>query len=345
MHHWFSNPMALWLLMALPMLALLGFLARRRRRKALARLGSIPSVGMMLALRDPLASVRGVCLTTGIALLVIGIAGPQWGSDWVQAAAGRDMVVVLDMSRSMLAEQPSRFQRSKAALVDLSHDVQRYGGHRLGLVVFAGAAKVACPLTHDYDHFREILDQLDANEPPEELRPEGTSSGTRIGAGLREAALTAHDERFRGFQDILLLSDGDDPAQDEEWRSGISAARERGIPVHAIGVGDPENVSTIPTEAGPLAHDDKTVLTKLDEKPLEDIARLTGGTYTAAYTKALALGELFRTRIEARPGHDEGEGADILQVYLQRYAWFLGPALALLALEMLLGRRRPQLAA
>src|SRR5262249_53715009 len=98
MHHWFANPMALALLAILPVLAALGFIAQRRRRKALVRLGSV------FALGDRLASVRGLCLSTGIALLVVGIAGPQWGRDWVQAAPGRDMVAVLDMSRSMLAE-------------------------------------------------------------------------------------------------------------------------------------------------------------------------------------------------------------------------------------------------
>jgi Ca-activated chloride channel family protein len=339
MQHWFSNPKALWLLTALPLLALLGFLARRRRRTALVRLGSIHALGTVLAVRDRLAGVRGLSLSLGIALLVLGIAGPQWGREWVQAATGRDVVVVLDASRSMLAEQPSRFERAKAALVDLSWDVQRRGGHRLGLVVFAGGAKIVCPLTHDYDHFRESLERLDAAEPPEELRPESSRSGTRIGAALVEAAQNAHDARFRGFQDILLVSDGDDPARDEEWRGGISAARASGIPVHAVGVGDPDAASPIPTESGPLRRGDATVLTKLEEKPLEEIARLTGGQYVAARTKALPLGELFRTRIEPRGGHDDSDGLDALQVYRPRYAWFLGPALALLALDVLLGRR------
>src|SRR6266851_1225018 len=247
MSHWFSNPISFTLLAVLPVLAFLGFFARRRRRKALMRLGSAPLMGATLATRDRTAGVRAVCQSLGILLLVVGLAGPQWGRDWIQAAPGRDVVVVLDMSRSMLAEQPSRFERAKAALVDLSWDVQQRGGHRLGLVVFAGGPKIVCPLTHDYDHFREALEQLDVNEPPEELRAESGSSGTRIGAGIREAAQAAHDDRYRGFQDILLVSDGDDPARDEEWRSGISAARERGIPVHTVGVGDPNNASPIPT--------------------------------------------------------------------------------------------------
>src|SRR6516164_4627566 len=109
MHHWFSNPTFLSLLAALPVLAALGFWAQRRRRAALLRVGSVPSVGAVLAVRDRWAGLRGICLSFGIALLATAIAGPQWGREWVEAAAGRDVVVVLDMSRSMLAEQPSRF--------------------------------------------------------------------------------------------------------------------------------------------------------------------------------------------------------------------------------------------
>jgi Ca-activated chloride channel family protein len=344
MQHWFSDPMTLWLLLGLPVLAGLGYVARRRRRAALAKLGRMPASDTVLSARHRVAGVRGICLSLGVALLVIGAAGPQWGREWVQTATGRDIVVVLDMSRSMLAEQPSRFQRAKAALVDLSWDVQRRGGHRLGLVVFAGGAKVVCPLTHDYDHFRETLDQLDAEEPPEELRAESGGSGTRIGAGLVEAVQRAHDERYLGFQDILLVSDGDDPARDEEWRGGVSAARERGIPVHAVGVGDPNNSNPIPTGFGPLRHGDKVVRTKLEERPLEEIARLTGGTYVGARTHALPLGEVYRARIEPRPGRGDEDGLDALQVYRPRYVWFLGPALALLFLEMLLGRTRSSFA-
>jgi Ca-activated chloride channel family protein len=331
MHHWFANPRALTLLAVLPALALLALLARRRRARALTRLGSVLAFGSSVAVRDHLAPLRGLCFTTGLSLLVVGIAGPQWGRDWARAAPGRDVVVVLDMSRSMTAESPSRFQRAKNALADLADMLQKRGGHRVGLVVFAGRAKVVCPLTHDYDHFRETLEELDAADPPDDLRPVNSSdSGTRIGAGLRAAA-ALHDDRFHGFQDIMLISDGDDPVPDNEWHDGVTAAHARGIPVHTVGVGDPDNDSPIPTADGPLMYNDKVIRTRLVEKPLEDIARLTGGTYTPAHTKGLPLGELFRERIEARPGHENDDGVDSLQVYQQRYAWFFGGALLLLA--------------
>jgi Ca-activated chloride channel family protein len=337
----FVHPDALCLLALLPALGLVALLAARRRRKALAQLGD-PFAVRALTAPPRWQRLRSLCWTLGLTLLVVGVAGPRWGRDWNQPAApGRDLVIVLDLSRSMLAEDvlPSRQERAKQALRDLSFALQRRGGHRLALVAFAARPRLVCPLTHDLDHFREALAGLDAALPPPELRPTAESpSGTRIGAAL-ELAAEAHDERFRGFQDILMISDGDDPARDEEWRAGAEAARRLGIPVHTVGVGNPDADSPIPL--GPdqyLQHQRQPVRTRLHERPLREIARLTDGTYTPARTQVLPLAELFRERLEVRAERDEAE--DVLPAYRLRYAWFLGPAALLLATEMLLGRRR-----
>jgi Ca-activated chloride channel family protein len=154
--------------------------------------------------------------------------------------------------------------------------------------------------------------------------------------GLAVAAVKAHDERFAGFQEIVLISDGDDPARDEEWRVGADAARRLGIPVHVVGIGDPETGSPIPAEGGPLRHDGAIVLTRLDEAPLEEIASRTGGTYTSARTRELKLGDLFHTSIEPRAVREAGEEGDALEVHRQRYPWFFGAALAFLTCPMLL---------
>jgi Ca-activated chloride channel family protein len=251
-------------------------------------------------------------------------------------------VIVLDVSRSMLAEDvlPNRLERAKKALEELSYTVQERGGHRLALVACAARARLICPLTHDYDHFRTALAELDAANLPPDLRPGGPDapSGTRIGAALR-AAVEAQDARFGGYQDIILLSDGDDPARDQEWREGVDAARDRRIPVHTVGVGNPDVGSPIPVRAGePLRHQSDVVLTRLEEQPLRTIAEGTAGTYTPARTDTFHLGELFRTHIEARPPHENPD--DALPVYRLRYPWFLGSGLLFLVLEMGLGSRQ-----
>jgi Ca-activated chloride channel family protein len=344
LHHWFANPWAFPLLGLPPLLGLLAVFALRRRNRALARLGSQPTLELLVAERRWVRLLGGFLASLALTLLVAGIAGPQWGRDWNQAVApGRDLVVVLDLSRSMFAEQPSRLHRAKEGLARLTEALKERGGHRVALVVFAAHAKVACPLTHDYDHFREVVDGLDPDRlPPEIAATEDDVSGTRLGAGIR-AAVDLHDPRFAGYQDVLLLSDGDDPVHDNDWRLPAAEARARGIPVHAIGIGDPDEDSTIPTPDGPLQDaDGNPVRTRLQERPLQDIAELTEGVYVPAQTRALPLGRLFRERIESRPVRDDAE--DALPQYQQHYPWFLGGALLLLSLSVVVGgfsRPRP----
>jgi Ca-activated chloride channel homolog len=339
----FANPLSLTLLALLPAMGIIALLAARRQRRILGRFGA--PLKELAPSRRVLPVLRITFLVAGLMLLVVAIAGPQWGRDWAQSTApGRDLVVVLDLSRSMLAGDvlPNRVERARQAVEHLSYAVQQRGGHRLGLVAFAGRARLVCPLTHDYDHFRAALAELDASSLPADLQPQGPDapSGTRIGAALR-TAVDAHEPRSRGYQDIILLSDGDDPARDEEWRDGVEAAHSRGIPVHTVGVGNPEAGSQIPGRGSePLRHQSELVLTRLEEQPLRLIAEGTGGIYIPARTDRLPLGELFRTCVESRATHDNPD--DALPLYRQRYPWFLGSAFLFLSLEMLLGSRRKE---
>jgi Ca-activated chloride channel family protein len=339
---WFAHPEALWLLAVLPVLGLFALWAWRRRRRGLALLGGGLVLHRLTSARRGPRALRGICLGLGLLALVVGVAGPQWGREEAEAARGRDLVVVLDLSRSMLAEQPSRQERALKALRDLCDAVQRRGGHRLGLVVFAAHAKVVCPLTHDYDHFRDALAQQDAAEPPPPLRPRpgDVPTGTRIGQALRLAA-AVRDPNFPGAQDVLLVSDGDDPAGDDEWAEGAAEAQKAHIPVHTVGVGDPDRLYPIPVPGGSLRYDGKEVLTQLRERPLEEIARRTGGVYIPAHTRPLPLGRWLREVIEPRKV-ERPEEEDALPVYRPQFAWFLGPALGLLAFTLLLGDGRSE---
>jgi Ca-activated chloride channel family protein len=332
MRHWFAHPHLLWSLTALPALALLALWARRRRWRARAQLGSFHLLAAQAALPRWPRWLRGLSLTLGLALAAVGAAGPQWGRDWdVSAAPGRDLVVVVDCSRSMLAETPSRLQRARDALVDLAAAVEKRGGHRLALVVFAGRARLACPLTHDYDHFRDTLAQLEDAPFEADLQPPpGASSGTRLGEGVLRAAAT-HDPRFSGRQDILLLSDGDDPGRDADVQQsrGIDAAQKLAIPVYTVGLGDPYVASPIRLPDGPLTFAGQEVTTRLHEAPLKEIAERTGGTYTPAHTGELALGQLYLSAIADRSVREESD--DALPGYRQHYALFLLPAFGLLA--------------
>jgi Ca-activated chloride channel family protein len=326
----------LWFLTALPVLVGLGVWSARRRRQTLARLGDPATVDMQLASRRGRRWLNGLCLLLGFLGLGVGMAGPQWGRDWDQSAApGRDLVVVLDCSRSMLAEVPSRLERARDALLDLADTVESRGGHRLALVLFAGKAHLACPLTHDYDHFRSKLENLETVAQGRDLEPRpGEKSGTRLGQALTLAA-SCDDPRLAGTRDILLLSDGDDPVRDAEWRNGARVAVTLGIRVHTVGIGDPNTASPIRLGSGPLRHDGQLVQTRLEEAPLREIAEQTGGTYTSARTRTLPLGSLYLETIDRLPEREDSD--DTLPVYQQRYAWFLAPALGFLMLFTLLG--------
>ncbi len=335
----FAHPLLLYGLAALPLLGALSLWASWRRRRALARFGA----GGLEGLRRPpwrwrlLAGLRHLCLTLGLTCLVTGMAGPRWGRDWGQSAApGRDLVVVLDCSRSMLAESPSRLALAREALLDLAATLRRRWGHRVALVTFAGKARLVCPLTHDIDHFRESVESIDLAHPGVGLRAESGPSGTRIGQALI-LAVGARDERSHGACDVLLLSDGDDPAGDGEWRAGIARARAEGVPVHCVGIGDPDEEHPIRVGRASLAHDGKEVGTRLKEGPLREIAVQTGGTLTLPGNRPLALGVYYLALIESQPQREGADGG--LPVLRPRYAYFLLPAFGLLSLTLLLPER------
>lgn len=329
--HWWL----LGLLGLLPLLAGGWFLAEWRRRRALHLLAGGKTVPPGQRVRHGLLAVCGL---VGLALLVIGSAGPQWGRDPnVPPSQGRDIMVVLDVSRSMLAEYPprSRLARAKDSLYELADSVQRHGGYRLGLVSFAGQAKVLCPLTGDYDYFRFAV----AEAHPDRLGPAGRlgkgEAGTQIRAALVKA--TEHlDPEAKGFQEILLISDGDDLAGD--WQQGAEAARAAGVPVHTLAVGQPKPVP-IPDGSGYLRSQGELVLTQRKDEVLRTIAAITQGTYQSEEVEH-SLVQWFQNVIKPQPAREWLE--DQQPLYQQRFAWFFAGALALVAAQMLLRSLLPR---
>jgi Ca-activated chloride channel family protein len=350
----FGYPQLLLAYFALPALTVVSIFAARRRRHILSQLGRLPALAALTARRAPWQRLRSLCWFLGMMALLLGLAGLRWGRESEPTSApGRDLVVLLDLSRSMLADDvsPSRQERAKQALRELIASLKIRGGNRVALVAFAARADLICPLTHDYDHFLEKLDELDAALPPAELRPkfEGerpSFSGTRIGAGLW-AAKEAHDQRPEraGLQDILLLSDGDDPKDGresergephEEWNKPVKEIQKAGVHVYTVGIGDKDKGGKIPTDNGPqLDSREEPVITRLKEQPLKSIAQQTKGTYTLAGTEPPRLAELFQRTIDT--GRKETL-EDALPMYRQRYSWFFGAALLLLSAELMIGR-------
>ncbi|HEY1187091.1 MAG TPA: VWA domain-containing protein [Gemmata sp.] len=339
----FARPFALWLLLLLPLLGLLNRFAARRRKRAIASIGRPAAVAGLLTHARPTRRWLGLAYPLAWGLLILGVAGPRWGkSDEPGIAIGRDVVIVIDLSRSMLAEDmdspqaKTRWEGARAGALDLLGAMARRGGHRVGVVVFASRPKVLCPLTTDYKHARAVLEAIDGQYPPPECKagadPDLTS-GTRFGSAL-VAAVGTHDARFKGAQDIFLISDGDDPEEgDREWVKGANAARTANIPVYTVGVGNP----TVPTFPDPDALDFNTKLEDAEDKPLKLIAGETQGRYESARTGAPRLGEFFLNHVEGqKPRVILGE--DQVPQPKERYPWFLAPALALFLVGWLRGR-------
>jgi len=331
---------------------LLNRFASRQKRKVVIQIGRPAAVAGQLTNPVPRRRWLGLAYPLGWIMLILGLAGPRWGkSDETGVAVGRDVVIAIDLSRSMRADDvnvppggwhtdnskekfdPKRWLAAREGALDLLNGIAQRGGHRVAVVVFASHPKVLCPLTTDYDHVRFVLDEIDGQHPPPEIRPglAEVISGTRIGAGLIEA-VNIQDTRFPGFQDIFLLSDGDDPDDDgKEWRKGSDKAREKNIPIYPVGIGNPDQPRTIV-----LGKEMAEVSTQLQEQPLMQIASETRGQYIAARMNPPQLGEFFRTQLEPLPSREVSD--DTIPLPKERYPWFLAPALCFFLIGWLRGR-------
>jgi Ca-activated chloride channel family protein len=335
----FAKPIFLYtLLILLPLMGLLLWWARRRRSKDLSRLGN-------LALVQRLSSTvnwrgrrwRDALWLVVLALVLIGLARPQWGTiTQMTEQEGIEVMVALDVSESMLAQdvKPDRLSRAKMEIADL---MERLGGDEIGLVLFSGASFVQFPLTSDYATARTFLD----NARPEVIsRP-----GTAIGDAIR-TAMSGFDMSRPSQKVIVLITDGEDHGGDA--LAMAEAAAEQGIMLYAIGFGSPEG-EPIPEygaqgEVVGYKRDEQgeVVLSRLDEATLLEIAQVGGGQYY----RAAADGSELAALISELGTLQKAELSALLEVQkIERFQPFLLAALALMAaMEFIPDRVRRQVA-
>lgn len=322
----FAHPQLLWLL-ALPAALLLATAFARVRAKAhehpkIPR-ASVDRSGLHLR-SSALLARRPVAAALALAGLVAALARPQGAAiatpTLIQA---RDVLVAVDVSRSMLADDvaPSRLARARLLVHDLADALR---GERLGLLPFAGTAFLQSPLSADYEIFRTFLD---------ELGPDMIPAGGSDFAGL----LSAADEAFGPADStapgaplppdryLVILSDGE--AQDASWRPLAEKLAARGVRVLALGVGTAAG-AMVPDGQGGLVKDERgaVVLTRLNPATLQDLARLTEGAYrdASAWVDLPAL--LAETVARGRTARAT---ADLAPRRQELFAWFLAPALLL----------------
>jgi Ca-activated chloride channel family protein len=335
---WFRYPAMLALLGLIPSLWLGQWVRGRRQQLAVLQLTG----GHALAdVSRPRRRWQHRCRLLAFLLVIVGSAGPQWGRDpQLPAGTGRDVLVLLDVSRSMLAEDrppAHRLQRARRFLAQLTDTVQRRGGHRLGLIVFAGQAKLACPLTEDYDAFRYAVEQAHPDRLGASGRigynADGTSHGTSLRSALR-LALDDLDDHSRGFTTLLVVSDGDDLAGD--WHAEADRARLQGVPADTLAVGHPTAEAFIPTgrpeqpylmTEGPAEGSLQRVRTRRNDEVLQRVAERTGGVFRGEESGPAPLEAWFRERVSTQPVRDWVAGQGPLRE--QQYAGFLAAAAVL----------------
>jgi Ca-activated chloride channel family protein len=273
-HPHFAEPEWLWLAVLGPvLLIMLQRYSAYARRRQLAKLAAPEMLTELTRSHSPgKRALKDLLLVLAVAGIGVSLARPQWGEQAeVGHLLGQDMVFLLDCSRSMLASDvsPNRLMRAKLAILDY---VQRHGRGRVGIVAFAGQAFLQCPLTFDYNAFREALLAMDDKTIP--------IPGTDIGLAL--------DEGFRAMDPgdrqkaLVLITDGED-LEKGGVRVAERLARE-GVVVFAVGVGTPAGSEIqMQDEQGrmELVRDAKgeVVRSRLDEATLRQIAQATKGSY------------------------------------------------------------------
>ncbi len=264
-----------------------------------------------------------------LALSIMALMRPQVRGETetvVQATDAADVMFVLDVSNSMLAEDaaPNRLVRAKAEIAEL---VKKLPRHRVGLVAFAGRAVQLCPLTPDRSFFDLVLSGV----TPRSAGRGGTRIGEAVKVALRSFPVGV------GAKLIVLITDGED--QDSFPLDAAKAARAAGVKIVAVGIGDENGSQIIITDPktnakNPMMHDGTPVISKLDGDTLRKMALETEGAYVPAGTAALDLNSIMESYV--RPIVDGAQGTTRV-IPVERFPMFVLGALFLLVAAMVVG--------
>ncbi len=326
----------LYLLLALPVFILLFTLLMNWKKRALKKFGD-PLIIKMLIPDEASGRLvfKFVIIMIAFSLIVIGITNPQTGSKLEKIQRkGIDLMIALDVSNSMMAQdiKPDRLSRAKQAISSL---VDKLEGDRVGIIVFAGNAYTQLPITTDYAAAKMFLSSISTESVP--------SQGTAIGDAL-QLAVGAFNQEDKHNKAIIIITDGEN--HEGNVVEEAKAAKELGIKVFTIGMGLPEG-APIPVynrngdQIGfKKDNNGETVVTKLNDLMLSQIASAGGGSYVNATNSNAGLktvldeiNEMEKKEIESR----------IFADYEDQFQYFIGIGILLLLLEYLIFERKGKL--
>lgn len=327
----FANPHILYLLLIIPLFIILYIIAVQVKKRQIKTFGN-PQIlkQLMPGVSRGRGVVKAVLLWMAFALVVFGLARPQFGSKLTEVnRKGIELIIALDVSNSMLAQdiQPSRLERAKQSISRL---VDQLTNDRVGLIVFAGDAYVQLPVTADYASAKMFLSSIGPGMVPKQ--------GTAIGAAINLAASSFSPQK-ETTKVIIVISDGENH-QDDPVAAAQRAHAEKGIIIHTIGIGSPKGA---PIPMGNRGNDflrdrdGNVVITKLDEETLSRVALSAKGSYSRATNSQFGLLPLFEeiNRLERTEFKDKAYSE-----YDDQFQYLFGAALILIILELLFLERK-----
>ena len=328
----FAQAQYLLLILLIPLFFVFYALFRRGRNRKIAKFGNPELMARLMPERSRFKGwVRVSFFAVAWFFFAVGLARPQIGAKLKENnRKGAEIMIALDVSNSMLAQDyyPNRLERAKLAISRL---VDKLQGDRIGLIVFAGQSFVQLPITTDYVSAKIFLNSIGTESVP----VQGTALGEAINTAIKSFSSEAQMQQDN--KAIILITDGENHEDD-----AVAAARmaaEVGIKVFCIGVGSPEGK---PIPYGPNGDlmkdkDGNIVVTKLNEKILEEVAIAGGGAYVRAANAEFGLNPIID---ELKQLQQQQFKSVVFEDFEEQYMYFFAIALVFLLLEFFVGNRR-----
>lgn len=324
----------LWYLLLIPVLIILFLLVLVWRKKMQRKFADKGLFAQLSPNTSTFKSVlKLITISLGIACLIIALVNPKFGTKLETVKReGVDVVFAVDVSKSMLAEDiaPSRLEKSKQLVGQM---INNLGSDRVGIIAYAGSAFPQLPITTDYSAARMFLQALNTDMV--------SSQGTAINEAI-ELAQTYFNDAAQTNRVVVLVSDGEDHEGDIDEIVGEAA--KNGIRIVSIGVGTsgggpiPERNNGV-VQRYKRDNDGNTVITRLDEATLEEIASSTDGLYIDGSVTQQAVSQF--TEFLQRMDKAEFESKQVAD-FKDQFQLFLGLALFLLLLDIFLLERKTE---
>jgi Ca-activated chloride channel family protein len=330
-----ENKIYLWSLVLIPLFIIIYLLIGRWRKRALKSFGEISVIQQLFPSISKSKRVwKFVLYLLAFTCLIIGIVNPQIGTNPEEVKRkGADLMICLDVSNSMKAEDlsPNRLEKAKQAISKL---VDKLEGDRIGIIVFGGEAYVQLPITTDYAAAKLFLENINTDMIP--------TQGTAIGKAIDKSMESFGKDEGKN-KAIVIITDGEN--HEDDAVKAAEAAAEKGVSIHTIGMGSAEG-APIPMYKGNVREgfrkdkDGNTIVTKLDEKMLQEISAAGNGIYVRASNSDAGLNNVLDALDKLEKKQFESK---IYTDYEDQFQGFVLAALILLIIELFLTERKSKI--